>query len=90
MLLARVRGPVYSVIHDGAYQGKILHCVVPLCASGEQETRGFLAVDTVGSGRGDVVLVGMPPGYAAETFGCEAAPIRSLILAIVDSVEQGR
>lgn len=90
MLLARVRGPVYSVIHHPAYSGRTLMCVVPADADGEMEGRGFLAVDLVGSGRDDLVLVGQPPGYAAEVFGLDRAPIRSLILARIDDLDIGR
>ena len=88
MQLARVRGPVCSVIHHPVYEGKKLQCVVPLDAVGARAKRGFLAVDLVGAGRGDLVLVGQPPGYAAEAFRCEHAPIRSLILALVDRIDR--
>lgn len=89
MLLARVRGPVSSSVHHPAYTGRSLQCVVPLGADGERRHKGFLAVDMVGAGRGDLVLVGQPPGYAAKAFAFPDAPIRSLILAIIDRVEQG-
>lgn len=87
MLVARVQGPICSVIHHPAYAGRTVMCVVPCHRDGEAAGSGFLALDLIGSGRGDLVLVGQPPGYAAEILGTDRAPIRSLILARVDSLD---
>ena len=37
-----------------------------------------------GAGEGDTVIVGAGPGVAQEVFGIENAPIRELIMGIVD------
>ena len=44
----------------------------------------FLALDAMGAGVGDDVLVGRPPGYARELVG-GPAPVRSLVLGILDA-----
>ena len=44
----------------------------------------FLALDAVGAGMGDDVLVGRPPGYARELVG-GPAPVRSIVLGILDA-----
>ena len=46
-----------------------------------------MAVDYVGSSVGDIVICGGAPGVAKEVFGLELAPIRTLIMAIVDKVD---
>jgi microcompartment protein CcmK/EutM len=43
-----------------------------------------IAVDYVGAGEGDTVLVGSAPGVAQEVFDIERAPIRELIVGVVD------
>ena len=37
-----------------------------------------------GRGEGDVVLVGAGPGTAEEVFGIQNAPIRELVMGIID------
>jgi ethanolamine utilization protein EutN len=46
-----------------------------------------MAIDYVGAGEGDTVLVGAAPGLASTVFGIPKAPIRELIMGIVDHVE---
>ena len=41
----------------------------------------------VGAGEGDTVLVGAGPGVAQEIFQIDNAPIRELVIGIVDHVD---
>ena len=46
-----------------------------------------VAIDRKCAGEGDTVIVGAGPGVAQEVFGVEDAPIRELIMGIVDTVD---
>jgi len=43
-----------------------------------------VAVDYIGAGPGDLVLFGGAPGVAAEVFNVPKAPIRDLVMGIID------
>jgi microcompartment protein CcmK/EutM len=84
VILARVTAKVTGSIHHPAYDGRPLYAVRPLRADGETG-RSFLAFDTVGCALGDEVLVARVPGLARTLLGVERAPIRSMILGILDA-----
>ena len=86
MMLARVIGKAVSVVKHPAYDGRRLLVVQPLSARMTAHGKAILAVDYVGAGEGDTVVIGAGPGVAREVFGLERAPIRELVMAIVDSV----
>ena len=44
-------------------------------------------MDYLGVGINDIVVCGGAPGVACEVFGLELAPIRTLIVAIVDKID---
>jgi microcompartment protein CcmK/EutM len=48
-----------------------------------------MAIDYVGAGPGDIVLMGAAPGLAELVFQLERAPINELIMAIIDTVTLG-
>ena len=48
-----------------------------------------MAVDYVGAGRGDVVLLGAAPGLASKVLNYPKAPVQQLIMGIVDKIEIG-
>ncbi len=83
MIRARVTGSSWATLADPAYAGRVVRVVVPW---DEKEVGPpFLAVDTVGSRLGDVVLVTRDGNTAREVAEAPGAPIHSVILAIVDS-----
>jgi microcompartment protein CcmK/EutM len=83
MIPARVTAKVTGSVQHPAYAGRSLLAVRPLYAAGGERS-SFLAVDTVGCGVGDDVLVARVPGLARTLLGTDRAPIRSLILGILD------
>lgn len=102
MFLAQVVGPCVCPVQHEAYRGRKLLLVRPCSAANAADAARDarqaeaaagdgqdyeLAVDYVGAGAGDVVLVGGAPGVAREVFQVEKAPIRYLVMAIVDRVE---
>ena len=84
MYLAKVIGKVVSVVKHSAYDARTLLLVQPISLQGKVVRTPTIAVDYVGAGEGDTVLVGSAPGVAQEVFGIERAPIRELIVGVVD------
>jgi len=87
MLLGRVIGKAVSLVKHPAYERRRLLVVQPLSVRLVPRGKAILAVDYVGAGEGDLVVIGAGPGVAAEVFGIQRAPIRELVMAIVDSVD---
>lgn len=84
MYLAKVIGKTVSVLKHPAYESRTLLLVQPLSLKSQVVRTPTIAVDYVGAGEGDTVIVGAGPGVAQEVFGIEYAPIRELIMGIVD------
>ena len=85
MMLARVVGKAVSVAKHSAYEARTLLVVQPLSTELTDRGKAIIAVDYVGAGEGDTVIVGAGPGVARQVFGLGRAPIRELVMAIVDS-----
>lgn len=83
MILGRVTAKVSGSVRHPCYEGRALFAVRPVRRDGELG-RVFLAMDTVGCALGDDVLVARVPGLAREALGSERAPVRSMILGILD------
>jgi microcompartment protein CcmK/EutM len=87
MFLARVKKKIVSTAKHEAYNGKTVYVVQPVTPDGVPEGKEWVAVDYVGANIGDIVVCGGAPGVARDVFHIELAPIRTLIMAIVDSIE---
>jgi len=86
MILAKVIGHVVSTIKLSIFKGFKLLLVQPVDADGKPKGKVLLVLDTVQAGIGDIVLV-MDEGNSARiVVGDSFAPIRSLIVGIVDEV----
>jgi len=86
MILARVVGKAVSVVKHPAYEKRRLLIVQPVTPALARKGKALIAVDYVGAGEGDLVVVGAGPGVAREVFNLTRAPIRELVMAIVDTV----
>jgi microcompartment protein CcmK/EutM len=87
MRLARIVGNAVSTLKHEAYQGRTLLLVEPISPEGESIGPATIAVDYVGAGEGDLVLLGGAPGVAKDVFETNIAPIKDLIMGIIDEVE---
>jgi ethanolamine utilization protein EutN len=87
MYLARIVGNMVSTDKYDAYDKRKLLIVQKLDLEQKPSGPTTMAIDYVGAGEGDIVLVGAAPGLASTVFGIPKAPIRELIMAIVDHVE---
>ena len=88
MFLAKVRGTVVSTSKDERLVGFKLLVVQRIGVENEYVGLPQVAVDTVGAGEGETVIVtgGSSARFAAARSD---APIDSTIVGIVDSVEIG-
>ena len=88
MKIAKVIGSVVSTIKNRAYSGRKLMIVQALDTDLEPQEETFLAVDSVGAGEGETVLV-MSEGIGArQILDLEVAPLRSVIVGVIDSVDR--
>lgn len=87
MIIGRVVGSLVSTIKHRAYASTKLLLVQPLDLDGKEEGPDMVCVDTVGAGAGELVLVCKEGAAARQVLKMEYAPVRSLVIGIVDSVQ---
>lgn len=87
MILGIVRGSIYSTIQHPFYANCRKLVVDYLDAQGKPTGRYVIAVDTVDAGVGDRVLVNDEGNGARQVLDHPNAPVRSVIVGIVDDVQ---
>ena len=87
MQIGRVIGAVVSTQKHGAFTGAKLLLVQPLKPDDTPVGAAILAVDGVGAGVGERVLVVVEGRAAGETLGRKGAPVDAAIVGIVDHVD---
>jgi microcompartment protein CcmK/EutM len=87
MTLARVCGTVVSSVKIEALEGLKLMIVQPINPKGQFAGKQIVAVDSLQSGIGDIVLIIDEGGSAGIMLEMSSQPIRTVIAAIVDGVE---
>jgi microcompartment protein CcmK/EutM len=89
MFLAKIKKRIISSKMHPSYQGRPVFIVKPVDPDGKEKGTGneWVAVDYMGAGIGDTVICGGAPGVAQEIFKLKRAPIRTLIMAIVDRID---
>ena len=86
MKLARVVGTVVSTINSPAFDGRALLLCDLLDASGNPAGGYMIAVDSVGAGAGETVLLLDEGNSARQVLAAPGAPIRTVVVGIVDAV----
>lgn len=86
MFLGIVRGHVVSTIHHPFYTGKKLLLVDRSNEHFQSTGKYVLAIDAIGAGVGQRVLVLDEGTGARQLVDDPAAPLRSIIVGIVDDV----
>lgn len=89
MKIATVIGNLVATAHHPDYDGHKIMLVRPETPSGESMGTAFVAVDLVQAGPGDRVLVLTEGNGIRQLLGPKTGPIRSAIVGIIDSVDQG-
>lgn len=87
MKLARVAATVISTINVPVYDNRTLLLCDLLSPDGTPDGGYLIAVDTVGAGAGETVLLMDEGNSARQILAAPDAPVRTLIVGIVDHVE---
>ena len=86
MIIGRITGTIYSTINHKFYDGKKLMIVDKLNADGNPTGKYLIAVDSVQAGIGETVLVVDEGNSARQIIKDKDAPIRSIIVGIIDDI----
>ena len=87
MQIARVVGTLVATKKHQKFDGAKLLLVQPLTIDDRPRGTTLLAVDSVGAGVHEKVLVVIEGRAAAEALGRPGAPVDAAIIAIIDSVD---
>jgi ethanolamine utilization protein EutN len=91
MILGKVVGNIVSTMKHASYHNQKILLVRPVTPEGKLKSGTMVAVDTVGAGEGNVVLVASEGRAAMEILAFSSRqPLRSVIVGIVDSIDRGR
>ena len=86
MQIARVVGTVVATQKHRKFEGAKLLLVQPLNIDDTPRGAAILAIDGVGGGVEEKVLVVMEGRAAGEALGRKAAPVDAAIVGIIDTV----
>lgn len=85
MLLARTIGTATATVKHASMQGCKLLVVQPLAADGTSpDGDPQLAVDRLGVGRGELVVLTSDGQFTRELLGCDNTPVRWSVIGIKD------
>jgi ethanolamine utilization protein EutN len=87
MILGKVIGNVVSTIKLPVYQGYKILIVQPVNDKKEPQGGSVLALDTVQAGVGDTVLVIDEGNSSRLIMNNSTAPVRTMIVGIVDAIK---
>ena len=87
MILGRVVGEVISTKKRPQFHGAALLIVQPITPDGEARGTSLLAIDSVGAGRGEIVLTVLEGRAAGEALGRKGSPVDAAIVGIVDRID---
>ena len=85
MFIANVLGNIVATTKDEGLVGMKLLIVEPIDPNNKPCGGPFVAIDTVGAGFGDKVLISK--GSSARAIFEKSAPIDAAIVAIIDHIE---
>ena len=87
MILARITGNVVSTIHHPIVNGRKLLIAERLDEAGQPSGGYLIALDAIGAGMGETVLILDEGSGARQILKDDSAPVRSMVVGIVDAVE---
>lgn len=88
MQIGRVVGTVVSTQKNRKLEGAKLLLVQPLTLDGQERGVAILAIDSVGAGVGERVLVVIEGKAAGDALGRRGAPVDAAIVGIIDRVDE--
>jgi microcompartment protein CcmK/EutM len=87
MLIGRVIGDVVASHKVASHEGRKILIVQPLQLDGTDRGDPFLALDSVGAGIGERVLLVMEGFSAMTAVGRPNSPIDCAVIGVIDSVD---
>ena len=87
MKIGRVAGTVVATICSPVLEGRRLLMVDLLDEKGTATGRDLIAIDAVGAGAGETVLVLDEGNGARQVLEAPDAPVRAVVVGIVDEIE---
>ncbi len=87
MFLGRVIGNVVATQKEPKYEGKVLLIVQPISLEGEDHGIAVVAVDSVGAGPGETVLVVVEGRSTALAMDRKLVSANAAIVGIVDHID---
>ena len=89
MKIAKVSGTVVSTINVPVFDGRRLLLCDFLTEEGKPADGSIIAVDAVDAGAGEMVLILDEGNSARQVVAQEDAPIRAVIVGIIDRIDIG-
>ncbi len=87
MFLGRVIGNLVATQKEPKYKGKTLLLVQPVSPEGTDDGDVVVAVDSVGAGAGETVLVVVEGRSTSIAMDQKLAPANAAIVGIVDDID---
>ena len=88
MIIGNVIGQATSTMKHPTLRGWKLLVVLPLSSDGRRpDGDPVLAIDRLGAGAGDRVMISSDGKFTAEQIGKQATPVRWSVIGIVDVQE---
>ncbi len=87
MQICRVVGTVVSTRKNKKLEGAKLLLVQPLTLEGATRGVALIAIDSVGAGIGERVLVVIEGKAAGDALGRKAAAVDAAVIGIIDTVD---
>jgi ethanolamine utilization protein EutN len=87
MQIARVIGTVVATRKHPKFEGAKLLLVQPISLDDTPRGTPLLAVDSVGAGVHEKVLIVLEGRAAGEALGRKAAPVDAAVIGIIDQVD---
>ncbi|MDD8024902.1 MAG: EutN/CcmL family microcompartment protein [Acidobacteriota bacterium] len=87
MYLARIEGSAVTTLHHKSLVGRKLLIARRCEPDGRLAAEPVLALDAVGAGLGDLVLISTDGELARSLTGHKTAPVRLTAVGIVDAVD---
>ncbi len=88
MILGKVCGQIYSTINHPFYDHKRLLIIDKLTIDGKPSGDYLIAIDSVGAGYDETVLVIDEGNSARQIIDDKSAPLRSIVIGIVDEIDK--
>ncbi len=87
MILGRITGSVVSTIHHPVVEGRKLLVAERLDPTGRPTGGYIIAIDAIGAGQDETVLILDEGNGARQILDDADAPVRSVVVGVVDAVE---